>query len=432
MPTSGDSARRDPAQRGRSRFIAVLLFSVWFVVAGFAGSCSPPGTGPGTGSTNGGGGASSGGSPGPSTSSTGIRPPTSISSTSTTGAPDPVAGLLAEMDIRQKAAQLLVVGFEGTAVPPELAGLLREGPVGGVLLFESNVKDPEQLARLTARLQAGAAQAGTGVPLLIAVDQEGGTVRRVREGVPQAPGARTVAETMTRAEAENLALRTGEALLRLGINTNLAPVADVVADPTSFLYARSYGGDPGTVGSYVTAVIEGQERAGIVSVVKHFPGHGSAVGDSHTGAVSSQASLDELESRHLPPFRAAIRAGVPMIMVSHVIAAGLGETGPSSSSAAVIQGLLRESLGFKGVVITDDVEMVGALGGGAAALDSIAAGADLVIVGHDYGEQRAALESLMAGAEDGRIPTARLDEAVTRVLRLKQAYGVLPRTTAAE
>src|SRR5665811_1758106 len=133
MPTSGDSARRDPAQRGRSRSVAVLVFSVWFVVAGFAGSCAAPGTGPGTGPTNGGGGAS-------------------ISTTSTTAAPDPVAGLLAEMDIRQKAAQLLVVGFEGTAVPPELAGLLREGPVGGVLLFESNVKDPEQLARLTAGL----------------------------------------------------------------------------------------------------------------------------------------------------------------------------------------------------------------------------------------------------------------------------------------
>jgi len=209
-------------------------------------------------------------------------------------------------------------------------------------------------------------------------------------------------------------------------------VADVVADPTSFLYARSYGGDPGTVGTYVTAVIDGQERAGIVSVVKHFPGHGSAVGDSHTGAVSSQATMDELESRHLPPFRAAIRTGVPMIMVSHVVAAGLGESGPSSSSAAVIQGLLRDSLGFDGVVITDDVEMVGALGGGAATSGSVAAGADLVIVGHEYAEQRAALESLVAGVEDGRISTARLDEAVTRALRLKQAYGVLPRTTATQ
>ena len=428
MSAAGDSRWRGPAQGGPGRLIVFLVLIVWFLVAGFAGSCVGPGTGP----TNGGGGTPGGGSSGPSTSSTGVPPATSVSTTSTTAAPDPVAVLLAGMDVRQKAAQLLVVGFEGTTVPPELAGLLREGPVGGVLLFESNVKDPEQLAQLTSALQAGAAEGGAGVPLLIAVDQEGGTVRRVREGVPQAPDARTVAETMTTAQAEDLARRTGEALLRLGVNTNLAPVADVVADPASFLYERSYGGDPGTVGSYVTAVIEGQEQAGLVSVAKHFPGHGSAVGDSHTGAVSSQATLRELESRHLPPFGAAIRAGVPMIMVSHVIAAGLGETVPSSSSAVVIQGLLRESLGFEGVVITDDVVMVGALGGGAAALGSIAAGADLVIVGHGYAEQRAALESLVAGVKDGRIPMTRMDEAVTRVLRLKQAYGVLPRTAVAE
>src|SRR5665811_384140 len=188
---------------------------------------------------------------------------------------------------------------------------------------------------------------------------------------------------------------------RLGVNTNLAPVADVVEDPASFLYGRSYGSDPETVGSYVAAVIEGQERARLISAVKHFPGHGSAVGDSHLGTVASPDDLDRFMTWHLPPFREAIRVGVPMVMVSHVVATGLGESIPSSVSPGVIGGLLRATLGFGGVVITDDVEMAGSLGGDTVALDAVVAGADMVIVGHDYAAQRAALESLVTGVEQG-------------------------------
>ncbi|MHB0980766.1 MAG: glycoside hydrolase family 3 protein [Thermoleophilia bacterium] len=331
------------------------------------------------------------------------------------------------MSTRQKAAQLLVVGFPGTVVTAELAQLLQEGPVGGVLLYERNVESPEQLAVLTTTLQRAAAAGGSGLPLLVAVDQEGGAVRRVREGVPEVPGARTAATTLTPAEVRHLATEQAEALLRLGINTNLGPVADVVGDPASFLYQRSYGGDPDMVSAYVSAVVEGQEAAGLVSVVKHFPGHGAATGDSHLGPAVSALGSEEFWAVHLPPFEAAIRADAPAVLVSHIVAEGLGVTVPSSVLGRVIEELLRSGLGFQGVVVTDDMEMGGfsaAGGAGGAAPDAVLAGADLVIVGHTAAAQRAALEALVTAAENGSLPMERLDAAIARVLRLKSEYGL--------
>lgn len=330
------------------------------------------------------------------------------------------------MSTRQKAAQLLVVGFPGTVVTAELARLLQEGPVGGVVLYERNVESPEQVAALTAALQRAAAAGGSGLPLLVAVDQEGGGIRRVREGVPEVPGARTAATTLTPAEVRHLATEQAEALLRLGINTNLAPVADVVGDPSSFLYQRSYGGDPDVVSAYVSAVVEGQEAAGLVSVVKHFPGHGAATGDSHVGPALSALGPEEFWAVHLRPFETAIRAGAPAVLVSHIVAEGLGATVPSSVSGRVIEGLLRSGLGFEGVVVTDDMEMGGfpAAAAPGAAPDAVLAGADLIIVGHTAAAQRAALEALATAVENGSLPMERLDAAVARVLHLKSEYGL--------
>lgn len=361
----------------------------------------------------------------------GDPPPPSPSSSTTTVSgsgglgPSRVARLLAGMDTREKAAQLLVVGFPGTEVTPELARMLEEGPVGGVLLYSRNIAGPEQLTTLITALQRLAAAGGSGVPLLVAVDQEGGSVRRIREGVPEVPGARMAAADYSAEQVRGLFRAQAEILLRLGINTNLAPVADVIDDPSSFLYERSYGGDPAVVGEYVSAIVEGQEAAGLISVVKHFPGHGSAVGDSHVGSAPSALDLEEFRAVHLRPFEAALGAAVPAVLVSHLVAEGLGEEVPSTLSSEVIEGILRGELGFAGVVVTDDMEMSGLPGGAGSAADAVAAGADLVIVGHTAAEQRAALEALVAAVESGRLTAERLDSAVDRVLHLKGRYGLL-------
>jgi len=338
---------------------------------------------------------------------------------------DPVPGLVASMSAREKSAQLLLIGFAGADVSPELRTLLEQGPVGGVILFDRNIRSGSDLVALTSLLQESARRGGSGIPLLVAIDQEGGPVRRIREGVPEVPAARTLGESASPDEARTLATESAKALLALGINTNLAPVADVVSDSTSFLYRRTYSGDPDVVSAYVAAVIEGQEAAGLVSVVKHFPGHGSAPGDSHAGAVWSEVGRGEFEEVHLRPFREAVTAGVPVVMLSHVVAPALGSEAPSSVSSEVVR-LLRDDLGFAGVVLTDDMEMSGSAGAGNAAVAAVRAGVDMVLVGHSAREQSDALEALTLAAGMGSLSPSRLDEAVTRVLRLKIAFGLLP------
>lgn len=342
---------------------------------------------------------------------------------------DPVPGLVAAMSAREKSAQVLLVGFTGSNVPSDLRALLTEGPVGGVILFDRNIGSGPAVVALTSDLQEAALQSGSRVPLLVAVDQEGGPVRRIRDGVPEVPAARTLGESASPLEARTLAIETANALLALGINTNLAPVADVVAESSSFLYRRTYSGDPDVVSAFVAAVIEGQESAGLVSVVKHFPGHGSAPGDSHSGSVRSDTGIGEFEAVHLRPFREAVRAGVPVVMLSHVVAPALGSELPSSISPEVVR-MLRHDLGFTGVVVTDDMEMSGSAGAGSAAVAAVKAGVDMVLVAHSSQEQRDALEALTMAVEMGSLPPSRIDEAVIRVLRLKIAFGLLPAALA--
>lgn len=339
------------------------------------------------------------------------------------------AELVAELSLRQKAAQVLLVGFPEDALSTQnstLNQLLQEAPPGGVILYGRNVGSPAELQELIEHLQRS--QEETGAPaLLVAVDQEGGPIRRIEQGVPALPSARTLGEEVDPSYARDLAAQQARALLDLGINTNLAPVADVVSDPASFLFERTYSADALEVSEYVAAAVAAQEEAGLISVVKHFPGHGAALGDTHEGIARAGASLEEIRDVHLVPFSAAIAAGVPAVMVAHIEVPALGEDEPvpASRSSAVIQGLLREELGFQGVVITDDLEM-GAVGDAAeAAVQSLVAGADLLILGHSPEVQLAALQSIETAVGEGRLAPARLDEAVTRVYQLKRDYGLL-------
>ena len=254
-----------------------------------------------------------------------------------------------------------------------------------MLLLQRNVESVDQLRKLVAGLQEGAAAAGPGIALLVAVDQEGGPVARIRDGVTPVPAARTLGERSTPKKAGELAAQTAEELLALGINMNLAPVADVVSDSGSFLYRRSYSGDAEQVAAYVTTVVAGYEDNGLAAVLKHFPGHGAARGDTHQGAAVAKASRTEFESTHLPPFVAGFEAGAEAVMVAHIIADAYDPEHPASSSAAVIEDLLRGELGFDGLVITDDIEMAAAAktgpeeASGATAIACLRAGSDLII-----------------------------------------------------
>lgn len=354
--------------------------------------------------------------------------------------PSPAQTALQHMTLRQKAAQVLLLAFEGTTLLPATKELLAEAPPGGLLFLGRNVEGAEQLAALTATLQEAAVANGSGVGLLIAVDQEGGPVQRIRSGAPTLPAARVLGESSSPEEAAQLAEETALALLTLGVNVNLAPVADVVGDPDSFLYKRTYGSDPALVASFVEAVSGAFLQNGLINIVKHFPGHGSASGDTHGEAVISAASQVEFESKHLPPFEAAFTTGVEGVMVAHIVAPAYDTSRPASLSSKVIGGLLREELGFSGLVVADDLEMAAAAWNptgqpaemsagdiGESAVLALEAGCDLLISSGTLARQQLILDAIIEAIETGRVSMDRLDEAVLRLLELKSRHGLLAR-----
>jgi len=366
---------------------------------------------------------------------------------STTTTLSPAATILKGMTLRQKAAQVLLLGFEGSVLMPTTTDLLAYGPPGGLLIMGYNVTGPDQLQELIFALQEGAASSGLPVGLLIAVDQEGGTVQRIHEGAPDLPPARELGDNSSPTEAGRLASETAQALLELGVNMNLAPVADVVSDPRSFLYSRTFGDDPRIVADFVRAITQSFTEEGLITVAKHFPGHGSAPGDTHGEAVVSDADETTFETVHLPPFRAALTAGAECVMVAHLIADAYDPKEPASLSPAVIEGLLRGDLGFTGVVVSDDLEMAAVSEAGAAAdgdaeagaaaagdaedpgeiaVRALQAGCDLLISTGPLERQKAMIDAIEGAVLEGTLDRERLDQAVSRVVELKLRHGITP------
>lgn len=348
------------------------------------------------------------------------------------------------MTLREKAAQVLLLAFSGTSLTETTAAMLADGPPGGLLLLQGNVTGAEQLRALTAALQDAAAATGSPVGLLIAVDQEGGRVQRIKDGTPTLPSARTLGTGSTPAKAASLAGGTAAALLNLGVNMNLAPVADVVSDQGSFLYDRTYGSDPLLVSAFVASVTKALEDHGLITVVKHFPGHGSAGGDTHSETAISQAGRGEYESVHLPPFEAAIAAGADGVLMSHVIASAYDPDSPASLSTSVVTDLLRGDLGFTGLVVADDLYMMVSSSAGAGdegtdparretleaqtAIAALQAGCDLLILTELEIGSKKVLDAIVAAVQTGALSETRLDDAVLRVLTLKLRHGIVVRS----
>lgn len=276
--------------------------------------------------------------------------------------------------------QMLMVGLPGPRLDPVARELVRELRVGGVILFARNLEAPEQVWELTRDLQREAV-AASGRPLLVAVDQEGGTVQRLKAPFTLIPKARDLGLEASPREVEELARRTAYELALVGINLNLAPVLDVARGPECPLYERSYGADPELVAVLGKAAIRGYAAGGVLPVAKHFPGLGDTLRDSHVELPDAQGK-DPARSIDLIPFRQAIAAGVPAIMTAHTLIPEW-DTRPGTLSAVAIQTWLRHELGFTGVVMTDDLEM-GAIAGrfrvSQAAREALAAGADLLLI----------------------------------------------------
>ena len=347
------------------------------------------------------------------------------------------------MSVEQAVGQLLMVGFRGLEVDEATGRMLREIQPGGVILFDRdgpsggeivrNIASPEQLRALTGQLQDTAA-----IPYFIAVDAEGGYVNRLKEkygfGV-KVNTARALGEQpagATGAAASNLA----QQLADLGINWNLAPVVDVDVDPESPAigkWERSFSADPGVVAAHAGAFVRAHRERGVITALKHFPGHGSAGEDTHLGVTDVTGTYQR--DAELAPYRELIGGGYDgAIMTAHIVNRNLDPSGmPATLSAEIMTGLLRDELGFAGVVISDDMQM-GAIaaeyGPEEAAIAAINAGVDIVLLAnqqgdYDLGRVYRVRDALVAAVGDGRIAEGRIEEVGERVRGLKVEYGIV-------
>ena len=344
---------------------------------------------------------------------------------------DPIQEQLDQMTTEEKVGQLLMAGMEGTELGEDARQAIEEYQVGGVILFKRNVESVAQLTALTDALKALNRESGN-IPLLVGVDEEGGLVSRMPDELEDLPSMYDVGATGNAQLAYTVGRTLAELCVNQGINLDFAPVLDIWSNPDNTVIGpRAFGTDADTVISMALPVMSGLQDYGVIPVVKHFPGHGDTSVDSHVDLPVVEKSLEELKEEELRPFAAAIAQGADVVMVAHILEKELDPDLPASLSPAVIGGVLREELGFDGVVCTDDLTMAAisdTWGMGEAAVLAVEAGADLLLVCHEADNLTAARDALLAAVEQGRITEERLDESVRRLLELKENYALADTT----
>jgi beta-N-acetylhexosaminidase len=324
--------------------------------------------------------------------------------------------------LRRRIGQLLIAGFNGGALPIELRSLAREFGLSGVILFARNIVEPEQVAELAYE----GARLVPDLPAWVSVDQEGGRVARLRAPFTEWPPMATLGRSGDVALAERFARALASELKAVGITLDYAPVLDIHTNPKNPVIGdRALAESAGEVGRLGAAIIRALQGEGLAACGKHFPGHGDTSTDSHLELPLVEHPPERLREVEFAPFRAAVEAGVATIMTAHVLVPSLDEEVPATLSKRIV-GLLREELGYQGVILSDDLEMKAVAGSYTvpeAAVRAVAAGCDGVLIcSGDHDVQAAALEALVHAVEEERIPTARIDDALRRQQRAKERF----------
>lgn len=341
--------------------------------------------------------------------------------------------LIEQMELEEKIYQLLVVTPEQltgektvTKTTKALKNALAEHPVGGVVLFAKNITGRKQVTKLLSGIKEASA-----VEPFLCVDEEGGRVARVGNnpelGTTAFPAMLTVGADGDTSAAQNVGRVIGSELLELGFNLDFAPVADVFTNPENTVIGdRAFSTDPEIAAGMVSAAVKGFNESGMLCTLKHFPGHGDTAQDSHKSPAFSLRGLEELLQNEFLPFSAGISAGAPLVMVGHISLPNVtGNDIPATLSPEIVTGLLRQRLGFDGIVITDSMSMAavsGLYGSGEAAVAAVKAGVDMILMPED---PVAAAEGLAAAVRSGEISEQRIDESLRRVLRVKIRAGII-------
>ncbi|MGA5493182.1 glycoside hydrolase family 3 protein [Streptomyces cinereoruber] len=351
------------------------------------------------------------------------------------------------MSLEEKVGQLFVMRVYGhSATAPDQADvdanlaeigvrtaaeLVARYHVGGIIYFTwaHNTRDPQQIADLSNGIQQAALAQPTPVPVLISTDQEHGIVCRVGEPATLLPGAMALGAGRSHADARRAAEIAGTELAALGIRQNYAPVADVNVNPANpVIGVRSFGSDPRAVAGLVAAQVKGYRRAGVAATSKHFPGHGDTAVDSHYGLPTITHTREQWEELDAPPFRSAIAAGIDSIMTAHIVVPALDPSeDPATLSRPILTGILRERLGYDGVVVTDALGMEGVrtkYGDERVPVLALKAGVDQLL---NPPKLEVAWNAVLNAVRTGELTEARLDESILRILRLKAKLGLFRR-----
>ncbi|MCX4130782.1 glycoside hydrolase family 3 protein [Megamonas funiformis] len=325
--------------------------------------------------------------------------------------------IVASMSQTEKLGQMVMIGIQGTKVDDDSLYMLNQYHMGGVILFDRNMESPEQVKQLTSDLQA---QSNEKVPLFIGIDEEGGDVVRMAEKLTPPPSQKEIGATGDIEQAKTWAIKTAKSLKDIGINVNLAPVADVGSNDK-----RSYSTDANTVIDFVRAATKGYQQENIIYSLKHFPGIGKGKVDSHIDSSSIDVVKEVLMTEDILPFKTIIDENEPndyFILVSHLKYPALDEEYPASLSSKIMTDLLRNELGYKGIIITDDMEM-GAVANHndfrSIGVNAVKAGADIVLVCHEYEHQQEVYLGLLDAVNSGEISQERIDESVKRIIKVK-------------
>lgn len=336
---------------------------------------------------------------------------------------DPIAEKMEEMTLDEKIGQLFISGMEGTEMTDETAAMIEENALGGVILFQPNLEDPDRSLQLVNDLKQ--LEEANDIPLFISVDQEGGQVERL-PGLPPLKSAGEIGEYDRKYAYENGQL-LAELLKAYGMNLNFAPVLDVDSNPNNPVIAdRAFGDNAEIVSEMGVSMMQGMQDEGVITSVKHFPGHGDTDVDSHEQLPVVNKSRQEMEETEFIPFETAVNTGVDMVLMAHIKLPELGIDVPASFSKDAVD-ILRDDWHYDGVIITDDLTM-GAITENyemeEVTVNAVKAGVDILMIAHEKELLEAGIEGLKTAVENGDITEDRIDESVQRILELKEDYDV--------
>lgn len=339
---------------------------------------------------------------------------------------DPILEKINAMTLDEKIGQMVIVGIEGYNLNDNSKSLIEKYKVGGFILFGNNIQGSEQLLNLVNSLKMENLK--NKIPLFLSVDEEGGKITRMPKEFKRFPTNKVIGKINDKEFSNNIGRTIGDEIKSFGFNMDFAPVLDVNSNPKNpVIGSRSFGASPDIVSNLGIETMRGIQSENVIPVIKHFPGHGDTSVDSHIGLPTVNNDLNRLQSFELIPFAEAIEKGADAVMIAHILLPKIDKENPSSMSKTIITDILRTDLKFDGVVITDDMTM-GAITKNynisKAAIKSVEAGSDIVLVCHGYENEVKVINDLKDAVSKGEISEKRIDESVYRILKLKEKYNL--------